>query len=123
MTGDRDNDGSVAGSGGGESDEDATEESWTPAERALLDAALDFYDAAESVIDYAGRKRPQLRPGPAGFDAVRHAMAALEARVVAAHAEGVPPGRIAEIARIEHEIVTLIVQRQDAAPRAQETTT
>jgi hypothetical protein len=93
------------------------EEAWTPAEQALLDAALEFYGAAEGVIDFAGRERPQLRQGDAaGFDAVRRAMALLEERVVAAHAAGASPDRIAQIARIEEETIELILQRQGAAP-------
>jgi hypothetical protein len=91
-------------------DETATE-GWTPVERTLLEAALDFYGAAEGVIDYAGRERPQVRQDPAGFEAVRRTMRALEARVRSAHAAGVAPERIAQVARIEQEIVELILQR------------
>lgn len=97
---------------GDEGDEGA----WTPPERALLDAALDFYGAAEDVIDYAGPDRPQLRQDAAGFDAVRRAMAALEERVLAAHAAGATPERIAQIARMEPEMVALILTRRGAAP-------
>lgn len=89
-------------------------EAWTPAERALLDAALDFYGAAEGVIDYTGQDRPQLRQDAAGFEAIRKAMAALDERVRLAHAAGVAPARIAEIARIEQEMVELILQRPGA---------
>jgi hypothetical protein len=103
----------------GSEDEDG-EEAWTPAERALLEAALEFYGAAEGVIDYAGRARPQLRRDAAGFDAVRRAMAALEARVVAAHDAGLSAERIAEVARIEPDMVALILRRRDAAPRPAE---
>jgi hypothetical protein len=92
------------------------ERSWTAAERALLEAALDFYAAAGGVIDLAGRERPQLRHDAAGFEAVRRAMAALEQRVTAAHAAGSSPERIAQIARIEQETTDLILQRRDAAP-------
>lgn len=102
-------DGSTAGSGEGE-------ETWTPAEQALLNAALEFYGAAEGVIDYAGPERPQLRQDAAGFEAVRRAMALLEERVAAAHADGSSPERIAQIARIEQETIVMILQRQDAAP-------
>ena len=119
MTGDLEGDGAPADSGGG-SEEETGEEPWTPAERALLDAAIDFYEAADGVIDFAGRERPQLRQNAAAFDAVRKAMAALEGRVVHAHAAGVSPERIAEIARMEQEIVALILQRQDAAPSPSE---
>jgi len=89
---------------------------WTEAERALLDAALKFYAAAEGVIDYAGPDRPQLRQDAAGFQAVREAMGVLEQRVLAAHATGLAPERIAEISRIEREMVTLILERRGAAP-------
>jgi hypothetical protein len=99
----------------GESDE-AGAEAWTPAEQALLDAALEFYGAAEGVIDYSGRERPQLRQDAAGFDAVRRAMGVLEQRVTAAHAGGATPERIAQVARIELETVTLILERRGAAP-------
>jgi hypothetical protein len=109
--------GSTAGSD--ENDEIAGEP-WTPVEQALLDAALEFYGAAESVIDYTGPERPQLRQDAAGFDAVRRAMALLEARVAAADAAGVSPERIAQIARIEQETIALILQRQGAAPSPSE---
>jgi len=105
---------------GGKDDETIGEEAWTPVEQALLDAALEFYRAAEGVIDYAGRERPQLRQGAPGFDAVRQAMALLEGRVVAAHAAGATPERIAQIARIEQETIVLILQRHDAVPRPTE---
>jgi len=104
-------------SDGDEDGEKTCEEAWVPAEQALLDAALEFYGAAEDVIDYAGRERPQLRQGDtAGFDAVRRAMALLEERVAAAHAAGASPERIAEIARIEQETIVLILERQSTAP-------
>jgi hypothetical protein len=103
-------DGSAAGG-----DEDG-ENAWTQAEQALLDAALEFYGAAEGVLDYTGRDRPQLRQDAAGFDAVRRAMALLEERVVAAHAAGASPERIAQVARIEQETIVLILQRGGAAP-------
>lgn len=90
--------------------------SWTPAERALLEAALDFYGAAEGVIDLAGGGRPQVRHDAAGFNAVREAMRALEERVAAAHDAGATPERIAEVARLDQEMVTLILQRRGAAP-------
>lgn len=88
------------------------DEAWVPQERALLDAALEFYGAAEGVIDLSGDERPQLRRDAAGFDAVRRAMAALEDRVRDAHAAGVATERIAEIARIEREMVELILSRR-----------
>jgi hypothetical protein len=108
--------GDESAAGGGEDGEEIGEEAWTPAEQALLDAALEFYGAAEGVIDYAGRERPQLRQDAAGFNTVRRAMALLEARVVAAHTAGASPERIAQIARIEQETIVLILQRGGAAP-------
>lgn len=94
---------------------------WTLQEQALLDAALEFYDAADGVIAFAGRERPQLRQDAAGLDAVRRAMGALEERVVAAHAAGASPERIAEIARIEPETIALILERRrTAAPSPDE---
>ncbi len=102
--------------GGGDDGEQAGQEVWTPAEQALLNAALEFYGAADGVIDYAGRERPQLRQDAAGFDAVRRAMALLEERVVAAHTAGASPERIAQIARIEQDTIVLILQRGGAAP-------
>jgi hypothetical protein len=113
VTRDDDRDGSEGGDGlHGEPDE----ASWTPAERALLEAALDFYAAAEDVIDFAGRERPQVRQDAAAFSAVRDAMRALEERVVAAHAAGATPERIAQIARLDGEMVRLILERGGAAP-------
>lgn len=94
----------------------ADDERWTPAEQALLDAALEFYGAAEAVIEFAGLERPQLRQDAAAFKAVQAAMGVLEARILAAHAAGVGPARIAEVARVEHEMVTLILARHGAAP-------
>jgi hypothetical protein len=96
------------------------EESWTAVEQALLEAALEFYGAAEGVIDLAGRERPQVRHDAAGFDAVRRAMAALEEHVVAAHVAGASPERIARITRIEQETIDLILRRQGAAPSPQQ---
>lgn len=112
MTGDLTDDRSISRDGA-----DATEQvAWTPAERALLDAALEFYAASAAVIDYAAPERPQLRQDAAGFDAVRRAMALLEQHVRAARDAGVAPERIAEIARIEPEMVGLILRRDGAAP-------
>jgi hypothetical protein len=113
VTRDEDRDETAAGDG---ASNDVGEEDWTPVEQALLDAALEFYGAAEGVIDYAGRERPQLRQDAAGFEAVRRAMAALEQCVVDAHAAGASPERIAQVARIEPDMVTLILQRRGAAP-------
>jgi hypothetical protein len=110
-------DGSPAG-GGTDSEIDQTR--WTPTEQALLEAALDFYGAAEGVIDFAARERPALRQDAAGFEAVRRAMGALEERVVVAHEAGASPERIAEIARIEPDTIALILQRRAAAPSPDE---
>jgi hypothetical protein len=112
MSGDSQGHRSAAGSDGQEPEAVAGE--WSVPERALLDAALDFYGAAEGVIDLSGEERPQLRRDAAGFDAVRQAMAVLEERVRDAHAAGVAPARIAEIARIEREMVELILSRGGA---------
>ncbi|MGN6188693.1 MAG: hypothetical protein ACTHOE_07320 [Conexibacter sp.] len=100
----------------GDADSGVGEDAWTPAERAVLDAALDFYGAAEGVIDLAGGARPQLRHDAAAFKAIQRAMAALEARVVAAHAAGTTAERIAQIARMEQETIDLILRRRSAAP-------
>ncbi len=94
------------------------EEDWTGAERALLEAALDFYGAAQGVIDYGGPERPRLRHDASGFEAVRQAMATLEQRVLAAHAAGSAPERIAEVARMDAEMVALILRRRGAASSA-----
>jgi hypothetical protein len=99
----------------GGADDDAGANAWTPAERELLDAALAFYGAAEGVIDLTARERPQIVRDAAGFDALRRAMRVLEDRVRSAHAAGLASERIAEVARIEHEMVELILQRDPAA--------
>lgn len=92
-------------------------EGWLPAERALLEAALDFFGAAEAVIDYGGPHRPQVRYDAGGLKAVRDAMSALEARICAAHDDGIETERIARITRLEHEIVVLIIaRRHERAP-------
>jgi hypothetical protein len=95
---------------------DDGEQRWTPTEQALMDAALEFYGAAESVIDLAGPERPQVRGDAPGFEAVRRAMGRLEQRVAEAHADGVEPERITEITRIEQETIALILDRRNAAP-------
>ena len=92
-----------------------TEADWSPAERALLEAALEFYGAASSVIEYRGPERPHLRPDAEGLRAVREAMGALDRHVLAAHRAGVAPAQIAQIARLEPEIVELILARGRAA--------
>jgi hypothetical protein len=108
-------DGSVTGSG---TDGDG----WSPVERALLAAALEFYGAAGGVIELAGDEdpHPQLRRTADGFKAIREAMGALEQCVAAAHAAGISAERIAQIARIEQETIDLILQRQAAAPTSDE---
>ncbi|MBS1871364.1 MAG: hypothetical protein JSS99_17065 [Actinobacteria bacterium] len=110
---------SVTGDGAGAGDETGggvDEAGWSPTERALLDAALGFYAAAEGVLDFAGRERPQLRHDAAAFHAVRDAMRLLEERVLAAHAAGATRARLAEIARIEPETIALILERRGVAP-------
>jgi len=95
---------------------DVADARWTPAEQALMDAALAFYGAAGAVIDLDGPERPLVRRDAAGFEAVRRAMTVLEERVAQAHADGLAPERIAQIARIEQETILLIIERRDAAP-------
>ena len=85
---------------------------WPPAERALLDAALDFFGAAETVIEYGGPDRPRLRYDVEGLQEVRRSMATLEDRICVAHEAGVTPERIASITRLEQEMVELIVARR-----------
>jgi len=116
MTGD----GSVTGSGA--SGGGVGGDGWTPVERALLAAALEFYGAAGGVIAFTGEEHPhpQVRHNADGFKAIREAMGALEQRVVAAHAAGASAERIAQITRIEQETIDLILQRQAAAPRSGE---
>jgi hypothetical protein len=92
-----------------EADDIADGEDWSPAERALLDSALEFYGAAETVIDLGGAERPRLRYDVNGLQAVREAMTTLEERIRVAHEAGVAPERIAGITRLELEIVELIV--------------
>lgn len=107
MTGDLNSDRSTGSGAEQESGTDA----WTPSERALLDAALGFYGAAEGVIEFGDGTRPQVRRDAAGFEAIRQAMGLLEERVLDAHAAGVARERIAEVARIEREMVELIIAR------------
>jgi hypothetical protein len=116
VTGDLHNDRSIADDGV----EAADDAGWTPEERAVLDAALEFYAASATVIDYAAPEGPHLRQDAAGFDAVRRAMAVLEDRVRAAGAAGTTPERIAEIARLDHDMVVLILERGEAAPSPSE---
>jgi hypothetical protein len=89
-----------------------TEEAdWSAAERDLLDSALEFYGAAEGVIDYSGEARPRLRYDLERLGEVRDAMAALEERIVQASEAGVSPERITSITRLDREIVDLILVR------------
>jgi hypothetical protein len=67
------------------------DDGWTPAERALLDAALGYYGAAEAVIDLRGESSPRLHIDAGAMRAVRDAMAVLERHVRDAHAAGVDP--------------------------------
>lgn len=88
-------------------------------EQALLDAALEFYGAAEAVIDYGGPDRPRLRYDVGGLQAVRDAMAGLERQIRAARNAGVTAEAIAGITRLEREIVELILDgRPMPAPDA-----
>jgi len=115
MTGDGSvsGDGADGGVGGG---------GWTPVERALLAAALEFYGAAGGVIEFTGdeHRHPQLRHNADGFKAIRDAMGALEQCVMAAHAAGASAERIAQIARIEQDTIDLILRRKAAAPSSDE---
>ncbi|HEU4701720.1 MAG TPA: hypothetical protein VFS37_04495 [Conexibacter sp.] len=112
-------DGSAAGGG---ADGQAGEQTWTPVEQALLEAALEFYSAAGGVIEFTGDGSSQLhlRHHADGFKAIRQAMGTLQERVVAAHAAGASPERIAQIARMEQETIDVILQRQSAAPSSGE---
>jgi hypothetical protein len=95
-------------------DTDAGED-FSPLERALLDAALDYYGAAETIIDLSGAPGPRLHVHDTGVRAVRDAMGALAARIHAAHEGGIAPERIARITRLECEVVAAILARP---PRA-----
>jgi hypothetical protein len=95
----------------------AGDERWSSVERALLDAALDFFDAAQEVIDYTGAARPRLRHDLTGLQAVRKAMGTLEAQFRSAHETGLSSERIAKVTRLEREIVELIVGRHRASLR------
>jgi len=90
-------------------------------ERGLLRSALDFYGAAEAVIDYRGPDRPRLRYDVAGLQAVRAAMSELEVRIRLAHQAGMSPQEIARISRLEPEVIDMILGRGDeTAGSAQE---
>ncbi len=93
------------------SDEDPVEGEWLPEERALLDAALDFFGAAEAVIEFGEEERPRVRRDVEQLQQVRGAMTALEVRVLAAHEAGVATDQITRISRLEPEIVALIIAR------------
>jgi hypothetical protein len=92
-----------------DADAEGEPDAWTPAERSLLDAALEFYGAAEAVIDYGGPERPRLRTDAGKLNAVRSAMVVLEGHIRVAHDAGVAPDRIARITRLEDEIVALVL--------------
>ncbi|MGB2711844.1 MAG: hypothetical protein WBC33_10040 [Conexibacter sp.] len=92
--------------------DDAIGDDRSAEERALLESALDFYGAAEAVIDYAGAERPRLRYDVERLQDVRDAMATLEGRILTAYDAGVDAEQIARITRLEPEIVTLIVARR-----------
>ncbi len=86
------------------------------AEQVLLDAALEFFGAAEAVIDYSGPERPRVRYDAGGLTQVRDAMAQLEGHIRQAHAAGIARQRIAAITRLDEEIVELILARGGAEP-------
>lgn len=102
-------------------DSEVHEDGWSPGEQALLEAALDFYNAAGGVIEFTDDRKPHLhlRHTADGFKAIQQAMGALQERVVAAHASGASPERIAQIARMEQETIDLILRRQGAEPSAE----
>lgn len=81
-------------------------------ERGLFNSALDFYGAAESVIDYSGPEKPRLRYDVTGLQAVRAAMGELEQRISLAWRAGMSAEQIAEITRLEPEVVDMILLRQ-----------
>jgi hypothetical protein len=81
-------------------------------ERALLRSALDFYGAAEAVIDYHGPDRPRLRFDVERLQSVRAAMGALERRIEVAARAGFSIERIIGITRLEPEMVERIVAHQ-----------
>ncbi len=83
-------------------------------ERGLFRSALDFYGAAEAVIDYHGPDRPKLRFDLDGLGGVRAAMGALERRIAVASRAGFSTERIVRITRLEPEIVEGIVARESA---------
>lgn len=99
----------------GGADDEAGPEALSDAEQSLLDAALEFYGASSGVIDLAGPERPLLRQDASGFQAVRRAMGVLEDRVHNARDAGVRPERIAQVSRLDPEIVELILQRDRVA--------
>jgi hypothetical protein len=83
-------------------------------ERGLFKSALDFYGAAEAVIDYQGPDRPQLRWDVEGLQGVRVAMGALERRIRIACRAGFSTERIVRITRLDPDVVEQIVERQCA---------
>jgi hypothetical protein len=85
---------------------------WSATELGLLDGALEFYGAADAVIDYGGPDRPRLRYDAIRLQAVGEAMSRLERRIRAAGAEGLTLERIARITRLEREIVERILRRR-----------
>lgn len=78
-------------------------------ERGLLNSALDFYGAADAVIDYSGPEKPRLRYDVAGLQAVRAAMGALEHRIRLAERAGMAADQIAQITRLEQDVVEMIL--------------
>jgi hypothetical protein len=83
-------------------------------ERGLFKAALDFYGAAEAVIDYRGPDRPHLRWDLDGLQRVRAAMGALERRIGIACRAGLSAEQIVRITRLDPDVVQPIVERQRA---------
>ncbi|MDW5594173.1 hypothetical protein VSS74_07495 [Conexibacter stalactiti] len=81
-------------------------------ERGLFKSALDFYGAAEAVIDYRGLDRPRLRFDLERLQSVRAAMGALERRIEIARRAGLSTEQIVGITRLDPEMVERIVARQ-----------
>lgn len=81
-------------------------------ERGLFKSALDFYGAAEAVIDYRGLDRPRLRFDLERLQGVRAAMGALERRIEVACRAGLSTEQIVGITRLDPEMVERIVARQ-----------
>lgn len=83
-------------------------------ERGLFASALEYYGAAGAVIERRASERPAVRFDAEALESVRAAMGALERRIEIAWRAGLSDERIASIARLDLDLVALIVQRQRA---------